>query len=61
MPIVQVEMLEGRTVEQKRAMAAKVTAAICETLTCPAEKVSIIIREMKQEDYAKGGTLAIDN
>ena len=31
MPIVQIDLLEGRTVEQKRAMVAKVTEAIQET------------------------------
>ena len=31
MPILQVEMWKGRTVEQKRAMVNKVTEAISET------------------------------
>ncbi|HZW83700.1 MAG TPA: 4-oxalocrotonate tautomerase [Candidatus Deferrimicrobium sp.] len=61
MPIVQVEILEGRTVEQKRAMVKKVTEALCETLICPPENVTIVIREMSKEHLAKGGKLAIDN
>ncbi len=60
MPIVQVEMLEGRTVEQKRAMVAKVTTVISETLVRPPENVTIIIREMSKEHLAKGGRLEID-
>ena len=60
MPIVQVELLKGRTVEQKRAMIEKVTAAICETTNCPAETVSIIIREMEKENYAHAGVLQCD-
>ncbi|MGB5824234.1 MAG: 4-oxalocrotonate tautomerase [Proteocatella sp.] len=60
MPIVQVELIKGRTIEQKRAMIEKVTAAICETTNCPTEAVSIIIREMDRENYAHGGVLHCD-
>lgn len=60
MPIVQVEMLKGRTVEQKRAMAQKVTDAIVETLVCPKEAVKIIIREMENENYSESGVLRCD-
>lgn len=60
MPIVQVELLKGRTVEQKRQMAKKVTEAIVESINCPAEAVRVIIREMSKEDYAVAGKLMID-
>lgn len=61
MPILQVEILKGRTVEQKREMVRKVTDAITETLNCPKEAVSIIIREMEFENYAKAGVLKMDS
>ena len=61
MPILQVEILKGRTVEQKREMVKKVTEAITETLNCPKEAVSIIIREMEWENYAKAGVLKFDS
>ncbi|GAB6156289.1 4-oxalocrotonate tautomerase [Desulfosporosinus burensis] len=60
MPIVQVELLEGRTIEQKRLLAEKVTQAIVESIGAPAESVSIIIRDMSKENYSKAGVLAID-
>lgn len=60
MPIVQVEMLKGRTVEQKRAMAKKVTEALVETIGCKTEAVKIIMREMEFEDYAQAGVLHCD-
>ena len=41
-------------------MIEKVTAAICETTNCPAEAVSIIIREMEKENYAHAGVLQCD-
>ena len=60
MPILQVEILKGRTVEQKRMMVNKVTEAISETLNCPKDAVSIIIREMDRENFAKAGELYVD-
>ena len=61
MPILQIEILKGRTIEQKREMAKRVTDAVSETLNCPKEAVSIIIREMETENFAKAGKLRIDN
>jgi 4-oxalocrotonate tautomerase len=60
MPIIQVEMLKGRTLEQKRALAEKVTQAVVETANCPKEAVKIIIREMELENYSQGGVLKCD-
>lgn len=60
MPIVQVEIIKGRTVEQKRQMVKDVTDAITKSLACPPEAVSIIIREMAKEDYAQAGKLSCD-
>lgn len=60
MPIIQVEMLKGRTLEQKRALVEKVTEAVVETAKCPKEAVKIIIREMEFENYSQGGVLKCD-
>ena len=60
MPIVQVDMLEGRTLEQKREMVKKMTEAIVETANCPAEAVTIIIREMPTTHLGKAGILRSD-
>jgi len=61
MPILQVEILKGRTVDQKRNMVKKVTDAVTETLDCPREAVRIIIREMEFENFASAGVLRCDN
>lgn len=60
MPIVQVELLEGRTVEQKRVMAKEVTDAICRSLGAKPDAVTIIIRDMPTCNYAKAGVLRVD-
>jgi 4-oxalocrotonate tautomerase len=57
MPIVQVEMIKGRTREQKKRMIEGVTAVMVETLHCPREAVKIVIRDMDPDDYAVGGVL----
>ena len=60
MPIVQIDFLEGRSVEQKRELSKKVTQAICETAKCPPEAVTIILRELPATNIAKAGTLMSD-
>ncbi len=60
MPIVQIDMLEGRTVDQKRALVKKVTEAIVETASCPPEAVTIIIRDMATTNLGKAGKLRSD-
>lgn len=60
MPIVQIHILEGRSIEQKRQMVDGVTKAICESLTIPPEKVRIIISNMENEDFAVAGKLVVD-
>ncbi|MEC0706290.1 4-oxalocrotonate tautomerase [Bacillus haynesii] len=55
MPYVTVQMLEGRTDEQKRNLVKKVTEAVSETTGTPAEKIAVIIEEMKKENYGVAG------
>lgn len=57
MPIVQIDMMTGRTVEQKKELVKKVTEVIAETANCPKDAVSIIIRDMEPENYGHGGEL----
>ena len=61
MPIVVVNIKEGRTLEQKRDMVAKVTEALCETMEVPKTSVRIIINEMANDNFAIAGTLICDN
>ena len=60
MPIVHIELLEGRTLEQKREMVKKVTEAIVETTKCPVEAVKIVINEMSPTHFAEAGVLRSD-
>ncbi|KKB74216.1 MULTISPECIES: 2-hydroxymuconate tautomerase [Bacillus] len=55
MPYVTVQMLEGRTDEQKRNLVEKVTEAVSETTGAPKERVAVIIEELKKENYGVAG------
>lgn len=59
MPIVRVEMLPGRSVEQKRRLAAAITTAMVEIAKAKPEQTSVLFQEVKQEDWAEGGRLLL--
>ncbi len=61
MPIVVVNIKEGRTLDQKRAMVTKMTKVLCETMEVKETSVRIIINEMKNDNFAIAGTLVCDN
>jgi len=60
MPFVQINMIEGRTVEQKRKLVQAVTDAIVTTLSVPPEAVSIHIKDMPKTNIARAGKLRCD-
>lgn len=60
MPTINVQMFEGRTIEQKRAFVKAVTEAACSTLNCSEGSVDIIFHDIKRENWAKGGKLSSD-
>ncbi|WP_085506300.1 2-hydroxymuconate tautomerase [Thalassobacillus devorans] len=55
MPIVTVQMLEGRSDEQKKALVAEVTDAVTNTTGARKEAVTVVIEEMAKNHYAVGG------
>lgn len=57
MPIVTVELLEGRTVEQKRQLVEEITKALI-NIGAQREAVRIIIRDLSKQNFAIGGELA---
>lgn len=60
MPIVQINLLKGRTEDQKRAMVREVTDAIVKTTNSRIEAVKIIINEIEQNHFADAGILRSD-
>jgi 4-oxalocrotonate tautomerase len=60
MPHIQITMLKGRTIEQKRKIAERMTDAMVEEAKTAKEGVIITILEVEREDYAHGGILMAD-
>ncbi len=60
MPHIQITMLKGRTIEQKRKLVERVTDAMSEEAKTPKEGVVVTIVEVEREDYARGGVLMAD-
>lgn len=60
MPIVQVELLEGRTHEQLAKMVKDITDVIVVDAGASREAVHVILREMPKDHYAVGGVLKSD-
>ncbi len=60
MPIVIVEALEGRTVEQKRALTKDITEAVVRDFKVSPEAVSVIIHDLPSCNVCRGGTLYAD-
>ena len=60
MPIVTIDLVEGRTIEQKRELAKRITAAIVELLKTTPEEVTIIYRDGPRSNFAKAGALLSD-
>lgn len=60
MPTLHVELFAGRTVEQKRALAAALTEACVKTLGGSPDGVDVIFTDVQRHDWATGGQLWSD-
>jgi 4-oxalocrotonate tautomerase len=60
MPLVQVTMLQGRTVEQKRKIASRITEVMVEEAGTRKEGIVVTFVEVSRESYASGGVLMAD-
>jgi 4-oxalocrotonate tautomerase len=60
MPLVQVTMLEGRTADQKRKLAQRITDAMVEEAGARREAIVVAFHEVSKESYASGRILMAD-
>jgi 4-oxalocrotonate tautomerase len=60
MPLVQITMLTGRTADQKRKLAQRITDAMVEEAGARKEAVVVAFHEVSKESYASGGILMAD-
>lgn len=58
MPVVTIDMWEGRTVEQKKQLVEGITKVMVDKLGIAPEHITIIIRDDPKHNWATGGKLA---
>ena len=57
MPTYRVEMMEGRTLEQKKKLVEAITRVSVEILGSTPDAVDMLITDVKRENWATGGKL----
>ena len=60
MPLIQVTMLQGRTADQKRKIAQRITDTMVEEAGARREAVIVAFHEVSRESFASGGVLMVD-
>ena len=55
MPMIQCDIREGRSDEQKAALADAITQVVHETIGSPVEYIYVLIRETPGHHHVKGG------
>lgn len=60
MPLITVELFEGRSVEQKRQIVAGLTKTMCDITGGNPSAVQVMIRDVPKSDWGFGGELCSD-
>ncbi len=60
MPTIRVELFEGRTPEQKRALAHELTEACVRAIGSSPSSVDVLFFEVEKRHWATGGVLWSD-
>lgn len=58
MPIVQVNIMEGRTDDQKEMLIVEITEAMVRAIGAPRESVRVMINEMPKQHFGIAGCSA---
>jgi 4-oxalocrotonate tautomerase len=56
MPIVEVQLLAGRSAAQKAALAREVTSAVGQVLGCEPDRVQVLIHEVTEGQWYRAGS-----
>ncbi|MFG6137602.1 tautomerase family protein [Halomonas sp. B23F22_10] len=55
MPNINIQLIEGRSVEQKEALIEKITAACVEAIDCTPESVRVVLDDIAPQDFGIAG------
>lgn len=61
MPLITVEMWEGRPVDVKRKLVKDITKVCVDDLGCPDSAVTIILKDVPKHNWGSAGELASDS
>ena len=60
MPIIRIEMFEGRDRDQKRKIISEVTDGFCHATGASPESVNVILTDVSQDEWGRGGIAFAD-
>lgn len=60
MPLIHIDLIEGRSEDQLRGLVKDVTAAVVKNTGAPAEHVHVVLNEMQKNRYSVAGVLKSD-
>lgn len=60
MPVVTIELWEGRTLEQKRRLVRAITDAMVEHASARPDALHVILHEVGRENWGRAGVLGVD-
>ncbi len=61
MPYVLLQMYEGRTVDQKRALVEAITKALVEIAKTTPDQCNIVIQDIPRQNWGQNGKLASES
>lgn len=60
MPVIQITISQGRSIEQKRELIRVLTRETARIMNTEEEKVRILIYEVSKENWGNAGVLGLD-
>ncbi|MFJ8064459.1 4-oxalocrotonate tautomerase [Psychrobacillus sp. NPDC096426] len=61
MPIIHVNLLEGRPKEKVAEVIEKITKTVSETLDAPVESIRVLVTEIPQTHWGRAGKSVSEN
>ncbi|HLC74557.1 MAG TPA: 2-hydroxymuconate tautomerase [Candidatus Nanoarchaeia archaeon] len=58
MPVVTIQMWEGRTKQMKGKLIKSVSNAVADSLGIPIDRVEVVLQEVSKDNWGKGGEQA---
>ncbi|WP_373863292.1 4-oxalocrotonate tautomerase [Brevibacillus centrosporus] len=60
MPIIQIQIMEGRSPEKVKSLIQRVTETVAEELDSPKERIRVLVTEVPKTHWGIGGVPASD-